>query len=91
MVLYNHRSTKGRLTKQADTPAKAGFIITDRKENIMKLTGYYMTAVTKFADGIKTIIVFGVRTREELVKALNAAHPDEKIQAVRFQPRKVFA
>lgn len=43
----------------------------------MELTGYYMTAVTKFADGIKTIIVFGVRTREELVKALNAAHPDE--------------
>lgn len=44
----------------------------------MKLTGYYMTAVIKFADGIKTIIVFGVRTRKELVKALNAAHPDEK-------------
>lgn len=46
----------------------------------MELTGYYMTAVTKFADGIKTIIVFGVRTREELVKALNAAHPDEKYE-----------
>ena len=44
----------------------------------MKLTGYYMTSVSKFADGIKTIIVFGVRNREELVKALSAAHPDEK-------------
>lgn len=54
----------------------------------MKLTGYYMTAITKFADGIKTIIVFGVRTREELVKALNAAHPDEKYKLYDFNREK---
>ena len=54
----------------------------------MQLTGYYMTAVTKFADGIKTIIVFGVRTREELVKALNAAHPDEKYKLYDFSREK---
>ena len=54
----------------------------------MKLTGYYMTAVTKFADGIRTIIVFGVRTREELVKALNAAHPDEKYKLYDFSREK---
>ena len=54
----------------------------------MKLTGYYMTAVTKFADGIKTIIVFGVRTRGELVKALNAAHPDEEYKLCDFSREK---
>lgn len=54
----------------------------------MKLTGYYMTAVTKFADGIKTIIVFGVRTRKELVKALNAAHHDEKYKLYDFNREK---
>lgn len=54
----------------------------------MKLTGYYMTAVVKFADSIKTIIVFGVRTRKELVKALNAAHPDEKFKLYDFSREK---
>ena len=54
----------------------------------MKLTGYYMTAVAEFADGIKTIIVFDVRTREELVKALSAAHPDEKFKLYDFSREK---
>lgn len=54
----------------------------------MKLTGYYMTAVAKFSDGIKTIIVFGVRNREELVKALSAAHPDEKFKLYDFSREK---
>lgn len=54
----------------------------------MKLTSYYMTAVSKFADGIKTIIVFDVRNREELVKALSAAHPDEKFKLYDFSREK---
>lgn len=43
MVLYNHRREHTN---------------TDRKENIMKLAGYYMTAVAKTELGITDIIVF---------------------------------
>lgn len=49
-------------------PRASGFIITDRKEkNIMKLTGYYMTAICKFEDGIKTICVVDAQNRAQLL------------------------
>lgn len=41
----------------------------------MKLKGYYMTAVAKTELGITDIIVFDVKTRAELVKKLDEAHP----------------
>ena len=50
MVLYNHRREHTN---------------TDRKENIMKLTGYYMTAICKFEDGIKTICVVDAQNRAQ--------------------------
>ena len=39
----------------------------------MKLTGYYMTAICKFEDGIKTICVVDVQNRAQL---LNLADMD---------------
>lgn len=54
----------------------------------MKLTGYYMTAITKFADGIKNIVVFGVRTRGELLDALKAAHECEAFKLYDFSREK---
>lgn len=42
----------------------------------MKLTGYYMSAIAKTELGITDITVFDVKTRAELVKRLNEAHPD---------------
>ena len=54
----------------------------------MKLTGNYMTAITKFADGIKTIVVFGVRTRNELLGALRAAHEGEPFKLYDFSREK---
>ena len=38
----------------------------------MKLTGYYMTAICKFEDGIKTICVVDVQNRAQLLERLNA-------------------
>lgn len=37
----------------------------------MKLTGYYMTAICKFEDGIKTICVVDAQNRAQLL-GLNA-------------------
>ena len=42
----------------------------------MKLRGYYMEAVAKTELGITDIIVFDVKTRAELVKRLDEAHPE---------------
>lgn len=36
----------------------------------MKLTGYYMTAICKFEDGIKTICVVDVQNRAQLLERL---------------------
>ena len=55
MVLYNHRKEHTN---------------TDRKDNIMKLKGYYMAAVAKTELGITDI-----KTRAELVKRLDEEHP----------------
>lgn len=38
----------------------------------MKLTGYYMTAICKFDDGIKTICVVDAQNRAQLLERLNA-------------------
>ena len=47
---------------------------TDRKEkNIMKLTGYYMTAICKFEDGIKTICVVDAQNRAQLLERIKTA------------------
>ena len=50
----------------------------------MKLTGYYMTAICKFDDGIKTICVVDAQNRAQLLERLNAAYPGQRFQAVRF-------
>lgn len=39
----------------------------------MKLTGYYMTAICKFEDGIKTICVVDAQNRAQLLERLKAA------------------
>lgn len=38
----------------------------------MKLTGYYMTAICKFEDGIKTICVVDVQNSARLLECLKA-------------------
>lgn len=35
----------------------------EERKNTMKLTGYYMTAICKFDDGIKTICVVDAQNR----------------------------
>nr|DAE50762.1 MAG TPA: hypothetical protein [Caudoviricetes sp.] len=77
--------------KQADTPAQAGFIITDRKENIMKLTGYYMTAICKFEDGIKTICVVDAQNRAQMLERLKAAYPEQPFKLYDFERTKFSA
>ena len=38
----------------------------------MKLTGYYMTAICKFEDGIKTICVVDAQNRAQMLERLKA-------------------
>ena len=46
----------------------------------MKLTGYYMTAICKFDDGIKTICVVDAQNRAQLLERLNAAYPGQRFK-----------
>lgn len=50
----------------------------------MKLTGYYMNAICKFEDGIKTICVVDVQNRAQLIERLKAAFPDRPFKLYDF-------
>lgn len=50
----------------------------------MKLTGYYMTAICKFEDGIKTICVIDTQNRAQLLERLKAAYPEQPFKRTKF-------
>lgn len=53
----------------------------------MKLTGYYMTAICKFEDGIKTICVVDA----QLLERLKAAYPEQPFKLYDFERTKFGA
>lgn len=57
----------------------------------MKLTGYYMTAICKFADGIKIICVIDAQNRAQLLERLNAAYPEQPYKLCDFERTKFGA
>ena len=57
----------------------------------MKLTGYYMTAICKFEDGIKTIHVVDVQNRAQLLERLKAAYPEQPFKLYDFERTKFSA
>lgn len=57
----------------------------------MKLTGYCMTAVCKFEDGIKTICVVDVRNRAQLLERLAAAYPGQQFKLYDYERTKFSA
>lgn len=57
----------------------------------MKLTGYYMTAICKFADGIKTICVVDAQNRAQLMERLKAAYPEQPFKLYDFERTKFGA
>ena len=54
----------------------------------MKLTGYYMTAICKFDDGIKTICVVDVQNRKQMLERLAGAYPEQHFKLYDFERRK---
>ena len=76
------------------TPRKRGYNRqqTERKKkNTMKLTGYYMTAICKFDDGIKTICVVDAQNRAQLLERLAAAYPGQRYKLYDFERTKFSA
>ena len=57
----------------------------------MKLTGYYMTAICKFEDGIKTICVVDAQNRAQLLERLKAAYPEQPFKLYDFERTKFNA
>lgn len=57
----------------------------------MKLTGYYMTAICKFEDGIKTICVVDAQNRAQLLERLKAAYPEQPFKLYDFERTKFGA
>lgn len=57
----------------------------------MKLTGYYMTAICKFEDGIKTICVVDAQNRAELLERLKAAFPEQPFKLYDYERTKFGA
>lgn len=57
----------------------------------MKLTGYCMTAVCKFEDGIKTICVVDVRNRAQLLERLATAYPGQQFKLYDYERTKFSA
>lgn len=53
----------------------------------MKLTGYYMTAICKFEDGIKTICVVDA----QLMERLAAAYPGQHFKLYDYERTKFGA
>lgn len=54
----------------------------------MKLIGYYMTAICKFEDGIKTICVVDAQNRAQLMERLNAAYPGQHFKLYDYERTK---
>lgn len=57
----------------------------------MKLTGYYMTAICKFEDGIKTICVVDAQNRAQMLERLKAAYPEQPFKLYDFECTKFGA
>lgn len=57
----------------------------------MKLTGYYMTAICKFEDGIKTICVVDAQNRAQLLERLKAAFPEQPFKLYDYERTKFGA
>lgn len=57
----------------------------------MKLTGYYMIAICKLEDGIKTICVVDAQNRAQLLKRLKAAYPEQPFKLYDFERTKFGA
>ena len=57
----------------------------------MKLTGYYMTAICKFEDGIKTICVVDAQNRAQMLERLKAAYPEQPFKLYDFVRTKFSA
>lgn len=57
----------------------------------MKLTGYYMTAICKFEDGIKTICVVDAQNRAQMLERLKAAYPEQQFKLYDFERTKFSA
>lgn len=57
----------------------------------MKLTGYYMTAICKFDDGIKTLRVVDVQNRKQMLERLAEAYPEQKFKLYDFERKKFSA
>lgn len=57
----------------------------------MKLTGYYMTAICKFEDGIKVICVVDAQNRAQLLERLNAAYPGQRYKLYDYERTKFSA
>lgn len=57
----------------------------------MKLTGYYMKAICKFEDGIKTICVVDAKNCAQLMKRLNAAYQGQPYELSGFGCKKFSA
>lgn len=51
----------------------------------MKLTGYYMTAVVKDKDGIKTLHIVDVQNRKQLIDALDRRYAGEPYKLYDFE------
>lgn len=54
----------------------------------MKLTGYYMTAICKFEDGIKTVCVVDVQNRAQLLERLAEAYPGQYFKLYDYERTK---
>lgn len=57
----------------------------------MKLTGYYMTAICKFDDGIKTICVVDAQNRAQLLERLKTAFPEQPFKLYDYERTKFSA
>lgn len=57
----------------------------------MKLTGYYMNAICKFDDGIKTLCVVDVQNRAQLLERLAAAYPGQLFKLYDYERTKFRA
>jgi hypothetical protein len=57
----------------------------------MKLTGYYMTAICKFEDGIKAICVVDAQNRAQLLERLKAAFPEQPFKLYGYERTKFGA
>ena len=57
----------------------------------MKLTGYYMTAICKFDDGIKTICVVDAQNRAQLLETLKRRFPEQSFKLYDYERTKFCA